>query len=95
MSVENVERSGTGGAEHQALVSKLKALRMELMTVAGLSDKLREAERALADRDRELQQVRSSVKYTLIKELQVRPLPHARRAGLGWWGTEAPRWCLH
>lgn len=51
--------------------SKLQALRSEMMAISRLSAKNRDMEQELLEKDEELKLLKASMKFTLIKELQI------------------------
>lgn len=53
--------------------SKLQALKREMVSIARLTAKVRDLENEAAEKDEELKLLKSSMKFTLIKELQVSP----------------------
>jgi myosin heavy subunit len=60
-----------GADSSSAASQKLEKLKQEMASIAKLSHKIRELETDLADKDEELKLLKSSMKYSLIKELQI------------------------
>lgn len=53
------------------LSSQLKELKNEMRSISRLTDKVSELEESLHSKDEELKLLKSSMKFTLIKELQI------------------------